>query len=380
MHCHGNTAPDQSGYKYLDGRCQLAKTARFQYTLSNSNRGAGCPDQTLLVPGCSTEGSRDSRPRLPAPRGHLPRTAHPQRPAPLPAYLPEPRSTVPGRPAAVAMRSPRCRSAAVRAGAAAPSPAHNPAPGASPPQPRYCRARSRYPESRHVGKGMHRPPRGTTAPPSAVPIWLPRYPPDSPSPRSAPLTGRCGTGRAAPGREHGRGYEHCPTAAAPLLKGRQHRCTGTGTAGRDSALAQSPAGPETWAPCVPRVCLVFVPCAPRVPPPRIPVPRIPIQPPLSLHSAWCDGGRFQDSASWRQRWGRNSLLTTPRGPASPPPSALRIPLTALLSAHAPFTSQTPPLCAEDKRRALAQSGRRLPGACAGPPAPSAPAATGPGPP
>ena len=226
------------GYLHLGATCRvpLTRSARPRSPLTSRSRAAPCP----AVPP----------------------------PLPCGAHAAAARRCVRGRPRRAQPTTPLPEHPRLSPGTAAPGPGP--------------------PKSRHVGKGMHRPPRGTTAPPSAVPIWLPRYPPDSPSPRSAPLTGRCGTGRAAPGREHGRGYEHCPTAAAPLLKGRQHRCTGTGTAGRDSALAQSPAGPETWAPCVPRVCLVFVPCAPRVPPPRIPVPRIPIQPPLSLHSAWCD--------------------------------------------------------------------------------------------
>lgn len=89
------------------------------------------------------------QPRLPrmAARTSGPPAAYrtPAAPGPAPRLPPgaAQRCTRPSR--RVAMRSPRCRSAAVRAGATAPSPALSPAPGASPPQPRYRRARSRSP-------------------------------------------------------------------------------------------------------------------------------------------------------------------------------------------------------------------------------------------
>lgn len=233
---------------------------------------------------------------------------------------------MPGRPAAVAMRSPRCRSAPVRAGAAAPSPAHTPAPGASPRLgPGTAAPGPAPPEPRGAGRGTHRPPRGTAAPPGAVPTRHPRYPPDSLSPRSAPLTGRCGTGRAPPGRGHGRGHERCPTAAAALK-------------GPDGTAAPAPArrGPTPrWlgappAPRrVPRVCPACSHPVPGAPHPHTAATR----PPLCLVRR----GRFQHSAPWRRRWGRNSLAAeqTPQSRLTPPPRALRIPLTALLSAHAP---------------------------------------------
>lgn len=325
------------------------------------------------MPGCSTEGSRGSRPWLRAPRAvcRLPRTADPQRPAPLPAYLPEPRSAVPGRPAAVAMRSPRCRSAPVRAGAAAPSPAHTPAPGASPRLgPGTAAPGPAPPEPRGAGRGTHRPPRGTAAPPGAVPTRHPRYPPDSLSPRSAPLTGRCGTGRAPPGRGHGRGHERCPTAAAALK-------------GPDGTAAPAPArrGPTPrWlgappAPRrVPRVCPACSHPVPGAPHPHTAATR----PPLCLVRR----GRFQHSAPWRRRWGRNSLAAeqTPQSRLTPPTRSAHTAHSSALCACSFLRHRPPRLRAGEKRRALAQNGRRLPGACAEPPVPSVPAATGPGPP
>lgn len=76
-------------------------------------------------------------------------------------------------------------------------------------------------------------------------------------------------------------------------------------------------------------------CAPRAPTP-CPVPRIPIQPPPALRCAWY-GEAVSSTAPPGGGVGvvTHSRLSKLRSPASPPPRALRIPLTALLSAHAP---------------------------------------------